>query len=82
MKCQSPSEAKQKHLTPPNAIQYLKNEHGIEHTVGTLAVWRCQGRGPRAYRLHGKIYYRDKDLDHFVATAKYSETIDSRIECT
>ena len=69
-----------KYLSPKKAIQYLKDKHGIEHTPGTLAVWRSQGRGPRARKLSGKIYYTDQDLDHFVDTAEYLDTIDSRLE--
>lgn len=59
-----------KHFRPEQAVKYLKQEHGIETTEGTLSVWRCKGRGPRACKLGAKIYYRDSDLDFWVNTAK------------
>lgn len=66
-----------KHLRPVETVTYLKEIHGIETTEGTLSVWRCQGKGPRAFKLNGKIYYRDADLDHYVGTAKVLKTMES-----
>jgi len=68
---------KVKNFNPPNAISYLKENFNITFTTGTLAAWRCQGKGPRYTKLAGKIYYRQEDLDSYVDTAQLIETTDS-----
>ena len=47
-------------LTRPQAARYL----GIRPQ--TLAVWSCQGRGPRLVKLGRAVRYRRADLDDYV----------------
>jgi hypothetical protein len=37
--------------------------------VGTLAWWRHLGRGPRYVKIGRRIFYRDADLDEFIASS-------------
>lgn len=38
----------------------------LRKSVGTLAVMRARGRGPRYVVLGGNIYYRQSDLDAYI----------------
>ena len=48
-------------LTADDAAAYL----GL--SPKTLAVWRCQGRGPRFVKF-GRVFYFQSDLDAWIAT--------------
>jgi len=41
---------------------------------GTLAVWRCNGRGPKFARVGRKVIYEICDLDAFVSSRKVFTT--------
>ena len=47
-------------LTTIQAARYL------HLAPGTLAIWRCQGRGPKFALCATKILYRISDLEAFV----------------
>lgn len=64
-----------KRLTTSQAAGYL-GEIGIPVTPGTLSVYRCQGCGPRFYRVRGRIFYDPADLEAFAA-GQVVETVDS-----
>lgn len=36
----------------------------------TLANWLCQGKGPRALRVGGRVFYAVEDLTSFIRVAK------------
>ena len=36
-------------------------------TIGTLAVWRCQRRGPKFYKFGKRILYLGSDLNDWCA---------------
>ncbi len=65
------------HLSPPQAAAYL-NATGLSFTLGTLNTWRHEGRGPKYLKLARRIFYRQTDLDQFIAKAGVViETADS-----
>jgi len=43
-----------------NAARYL----GL--SPKTLAQWACEGRGPKALRVGGRVFYFVDDLDAFI----------------
>lgn len=47
-------------LTRAHAAKYL----GVAEQ--TLANWRSIGRGPKSFRLGGRVFYRLSDLEAFV----------------
>ena len=64
--------------TPKEASQYLKDKFNVSITPGTLAVYRCHGRGPKYVKLNNKIYYQDPHLDQYIeSTSMIHETTDS-----
>lgn len=53
----------EKHRRPEASVQFLKEEYGIETTVGTLAKARCTGGDTPPFRKVGRaIYYAESDL--------------------
>jgi predicted DNA-binding transcriptional regulator AlpA len=58
-------------MRTPQAAEYL----GL--AASTLDKMRSEGRGPRFLRLGGRIFYRNEDLDAFLA-ACLVETENSR----
>lgn len=32
----------------------------------TLAIWAVRGIGPRPIRIGGKVFYRKREVDHFI----------------
>lgn len=36
------------------------------YSVSYLYNLRCDDRGPRSYRRHGRLWYRRRDLDDFL----------------
>jgi predicted DNA-binding transcriptional regulator AlpA len=38
----------------------------------TLKSWRAVGRGPKSFKLAGRVRYRESDIEEFVARA-YAE---------
>ena len=68
------------YLTTREAAQYMA-ERGVRFALGTLSVWRSEGRGPRFYRLRGRVFYRPGDLDLFIKTASGVDTVDSTKNC-
>lgn len=49
----------------------------LQLSTSTMDKLRCQGKGPRFLRLGGRIFYRQADLDEYLALAVV-ETADSR----
>ena len=45
-------------------------------SVGTLANWRTQKRGPKYYKVGGKVLYRTEDVEAFLFSCPVL-TIDS-----
>lgn len=48
-------------MTRTDAARYLG------HQPKTLAMWQLQGKGPRAVRVGGRVFYYRADLDKFIA---------------
>ena len=40
--------------------------HYIGYTKSTLEWWRMNRRGPRFYKISGRVRYRQSDLDAFM----------------
>jgi hypothetical protein len=40
----------------------------------TLNSWRCRGKGPHYVKLGGKIFYRQADIDDFIAKSVIDPT--------
>jgi Helix-turn-helix domain len=38
----------------------------LGHKPKTLAMWKLQGRGPRAHKVGGRVFYYRADLDAFI----------------
>lgn len=36
----------------------------------TLKIWRCEGKGPRAVKLGGRLFYFKADLDQFISNGR------------
>jgi len=66
-----------KNLNTREAASYLKEQHSIPVTPGTMEVWRSHGRGPRYRKVARWVIYQRADLDRF-ATGQVVETVDSR----
>lgn len=47
-------------LSPDEAAERLHVK------VGTLAMWRSQGKGPRWVKLNRKVLYRPEAVDEFI----------------
>lgn len=47
-------------LTTKEAAAYTHN------TPGTLGTWRYLGKGPKYYKVGGKVLYRLSDLDEWI----------------
>ena len=47
-------------LDRANAAKYLGRKEK------TLAMWAMQGKGPRAIRVAGRIFYFKRELDSFI----------------
>lgn len=47
-------------MATADASEYL----GV--AVATMNTWRTQGKGPKFYRLAGRVFYRRADLDAYV----------------
>lgn len=53
-------------LNPIEACAYLRKEHGVRRTPGTLAKNRCLGaKGPTFVRVGRYVYYYPQALDTF-----------------
>lgn len=48
-------------LDRENAAAYI----GVKEK--TLAQWKTQGRGPRSMKVGGRVFYKQADLDQFIA---------------
>jgi hypothetical protein len=42
----------------------------LGHQPKTLAMWALQGKGPRSFKIGGRVFYFKEDLDAFVRGAK------------
>lgn len=40
----------------------------------TLRAWRVKGKGPRYYKIGGKIFYKDSDLETWIEAQGRSST--------
>ena len=47
-------------LTMPEVAQRLNRP------IGTLRDWRKKNRGPRSYRIEGRIMYRESEVEAWV----------------
>jgi hypothetical protein len=65
-----------KNLNTREAASYLKEQHSIPVTPGTMEVWRSYGRGPRYRKVARWVVYAMADLDCFAA-GQIVETTDS-----
>ena len=48
------------------AAEYLGPE-GEPLKESTLTWWRCVGRGPKYVKIGHRVFYRQEDLDAFIA---------------
>jgi len=53
-------------LNTKAAANYLARR-GAPYSPGTLAVYRCTGRGPKFWRVGSRVFYLDADLDAWLA---------------
>ena len=54
------------HRSPAGAVAYLKDQHGVQTSVSTLAKWRHFGTGPTYTKFaNGRITYRTEALDEW-----------------
>ncbi len=65
-----------RNLTTEQAVDYLREEHGIDFAPKTLTIWRSQKRGPRFRKVARKVFYQEDWLDAF-AGGQVVETVDS-----
>lgn len=63
-------------LNTRQAASYLKEQHAVPVTPGTMEVWRTYGKGPRYRKVARWVVYSRTDLDRFAAGQIY-ETTDS-----
>lgn len=61
-----------KPMTPAEAADYIGS------TVGNLAKWRCQGKGPKFIK-GGRIKYRKSDLDTWLDEHTFTSTSQARV---
>ncbi len=40
----------------------------------TLRAWRVRGRGPRYYKIGGKVFYKETDLDAWIEGQAHGST--------
>jgi hypothetical protein len=40
---------------------------GITFKKSTFVNWRAKGNGPKHFKINGKTYYKEKDLQEFLA---------------
>ena len=67
-------------MTPPEAADYLKQQHGVTRSVGTLAVERCHNAGPTFRKIGRAVVYAPADLDAWVAARRAGGSITARRE--
>jgi hypothetical protein len=53
-------------LDTADACRYMREEHGLKRTPGTMAKYRSVGGGPRFYPGAGRPQYDPDDLDEWV----------------
>lgn len=75
---EKPSASGHRRLNTQEAAAFLAAT-GTPFTVGTLQVWRCHGKGPKFYKVHGRAFYEVIDLWHF-SRGQVVETTDSMVE--
>ncbi|EAQ10945.1 AlpA family transcriptional regulator [Maritimibacter alkaliphilus HTCC2654] len=37
--------------------------HYLGYSMSTLETWRCESMGPKYYKLHRRVRYKQSDLD-------------------
>jgi len=67
--------------TPPPGLIWIEDTDagpGIATRLGvkpgTIRRWRCTGRGPAMFRLHGRVTARVDAVDRYLAEAERSAT--------
>lgn len=60
-------------LTPKEVVEYYPE---LTESEGVLANWRNQKRGPKYYKVGGKILYKPLDIEDFMFSCPVL-TIDS-----
>lgn len=40
----------------------------LRRPVGTLRQWRAKGKGPRSFRVGGRLMYRSADVEEWLRT--------------
>lgn len=59
-------------LSPREATQYLRENHGLKYSHLSLANMRMEGTGPIYQKagasIRARIFYRPEDLDAWVAS--------------
>jgi len=58
---------------PKEAAQYL-TERGRPVEPSTLAWWRSQGKGPKFFKVMGRISYSQSHLDELIAAGETDPT--------
>lgn len=61
----------QKLYDTKNAVEYFKRL-GVSFRPGTLAVWRCRGKGPKYIKVGKKVYYDEGHLLSFISGVPYN----------
>ncbi len=60
-------------MTREEAAKYLGYE------VKTLAMWALNGKGPRAVKVGGRVFYFKDDLDTFIRGEPAAEPADEAV---
>lgn len=55
-------------MTASEVVPYLREKHGIKHTVGTMEAYRSSGRGPRYFTVQNRAFYLAEDVDEWAKT--------------
>lgn len=79
------SDTPEKHLFPPAASDYLLRNHGIRHTVPTLASKRTLGNGPEFQKAGPAVIYTPAGLDRYAErylSARVTSTAELRLART
>lgn len=59
--------------TPPEYLTTAEVAAILRVTINTLRQWRNEARGPRSFRVGGRVLYDRADLNAFIKAAQESD---------
>lgn len=60
-------------MTDTTQKQFLNTAlaaHHLGYSTSSLEAWRCDGRGPKYYKMAGRVKYRLSDLDAWMESGR------------